>query len=160
MSVYLTITWPDIAYVVHVVSQFVCAPRSTHWAALLRILHYVCGTMFRCLPISSSPDLTLRAYANADWASEISDRKSTSGFCVFLGDFVISWKNKKQSVIAHSTAEAEYRAIAHATSEVVWLRWLLSDMGVTLSSPTPLYRESMTIRVLFRLPIIRLHERT
>ncbi|XP_058187678.1 uncharacterized mitochondrial protein AtMg00810-like [Rhododendron vialii] len=138
--VYLTVTRPDIAYAVHIVSQFVCAPQSTHWAALLRILRYVRGTMFQCLFLSSSSsDLILRAYADADWAGDISDRKSTYGFCVFLGDSLISWKSKKQSVIARFTAEAEYRAMAHATSEVVWLRWLLSDMGVTISSPTPLF---------------------
>jgi hypothetical protein len=137
--VYLTVTRPDISYAVHVISQFVCAPRSTHWAALLRILRYVRGTMFQCLHLSSSSALTLMAYADADWAGDPSDRKSTSGYCVFLGDSLISWKSKKQSVIARSTAEAEYRAMAHATSEVVWLRWLLSDMGVSLSSPTPLY---------------------
>ena len=102
-------------------------------------MRYVRGTLHQSLLLSSTSSLILRAYADADWAGDISDRKSTSGFCVFLGDSLVSWKSKKQSVVARSTAEAEYRAMAHATSEIVWLRWLLSDMGVTYSSPTPLY---------------------
>jgi hypothetical protein len=156
--VYLTVTRPDISYAVHVISQFVCAPRSTHWAALLRILRYVRGTMFQCLHLSSSSALTLMAYADADWAGDPSDRKSTSGYCVFLGDSLISWKSKKQSVIARSTAEAEYRAMAHATSEVVWLRWLLSDMGVSLSSPTPLYCDNKSAIQIAHNTVF--HERT
>jgi hypothetical protein len=156
--VYLTVTRPDISYAVHVISQFVCAPRSTHWAALLRILRYIRGTMFQCLHLSSSSDLTLRAYADADWAGDPSDRKSTSGYCVFLGDSLVSWKSKKQSVIARSTAEAEYRAMAHATSEVVWLRWLLSDMGVSLSSSTPLYCDNKSAIQIAHNSVF--HERT
>lgn len=65
---------PDIAYAVHIVSQFVSAPHSTHWAALLRILRYVRCTIYQCLLLSSTSSLTLRAYADADWAADISDR--------------------------------------------------------------------------------------
>lgn len=102
--------------------------------------------------------MTLRAYADADWAGDPSDRKSTSGYCVFLGDSLVSWKSKKQSVIARSTAEAEYRAMAHATSEVVWLRWLLSDMGVSLSSSTPLYCDNKSAIQIAHNSVF--HERT
>lgn len=60
-------------------------------------------------------------------------------FCFFLGDSLISWKSKKQSLIAQSTAEVEYHAMASAISEIVWLRWLLSDMGVSFESSSLLY---------------------
>ncbi|XP_028087510.1 uncharacterized protein LOC114288224 [Camellia sinensis] len=142
--VYLTVTCPNISYVVHILSQFVYAPCSTHWATLLCTLRYLCGTLLHCLLLSASSDLTLRAYANADWAGDISDRKSTSVLCAFLGDSLISWKSKKQSVVAHSTAEAEYRAMAHATFKIVWVRWLLSDMDVSFSDPTPLYYDNQS----------------
>ena len=102
--------------------------------------------------------MILRAYADADWAGDLSDRKSTSGFCIFLGDSLVSWKSKKQSVVARSTAEAEYRAMAHATSEIVWLRWLLSDMGVTYSSPTPLYCDNKSVIQIAHNSVF--HERT
>lgn len=140
--VYLTMTWTDIAYAVHILNQFVSASRSTHWAKLLRILHYVCGTLHQCLLISSTSSLTLQAYVDADWEGNISDRKSTYGLFVFLGNSLISWKNKKQYVVACSTTEVKYHVVAHNILEIVWLGWLLSDMGVSVSSPTPLYYDN------------------
>ncbi|GFS46083.1 hypothetical protein Acr_00g0100040 [Actinidia rufa] len=89
-SVYLTVTRPDISYAVHIISQYVSAPNSTHWAALLRSLRYVCGTLYQSLLLSFTSGLVLRAYADADWAGDLSDRKSTSDFCVFLGDSLLS----------------------------------------------------------------------
>ncbi|XP_028105873.1 uncharacterized protein LOC114304927, partial [Camellia sinensis] len=78
--VYLIVTRSDLAYAVHVISQFVSAPRSTHWAALLRILRYLRSTIFQGLLFSSTSSLDLVAYADADWAGDVNDRKSTSGF--------------------------------------------------------------------------------
>ncbi|XP_028057971.1 uncharacterized protein LOC114261858 isoform X2 [Camellia sinensis] len=104
--VYLTVTHPDLAYTVHVVSQFVSTPRFTHWATLVRIFLYFRSTIFQGLLLSSTSSLDLVAYANSDWASDVTDRKSTSSFCMLLGDFLISWKSKKQSVVARSTAAA------------------------------------------------------
>ncbi|XP_026452224.1 uncharacterized protein LOC113352640 [Papaver somniferum] len=136
---YLTITRPDISHVVHVVSQFVSAPRSTHYAVVLRILRYLKGTLHQGLHFSSTSDLKLKAYSDSDWAGDVTDRLSTTGYCMFLGNALISWHSKKQSVVSRSSAEAEYRALAHTTSEISWLRWLLGDMGVHLSGPTPLF---------------------
>ncbi|XP_026443007.1 uncharacterized protein LOC113342801, partial [Papaver somniferum] len=136
---YLTITRPDISHAVHIVSQFMAAPRSTHYAAVLRVLRYIIGTLYQGVTFSSTSDLCLRAYSDSDWAGDITDRRSTTGYCIFLGSSLISWRSKKQNVVSRSSAEAEYRALAHSTSEIVWLRWLLEDMGVTLSEPTPLY---------------------
>ncbi|XP_057509198.1 secreted RxLR effector protein 161-like [Actinidia eriantha] len=84
--VYVTVTRPDISYAVHIVSQYVSALRSTHWAALLRILQYVHGTLHQNLLLSSTSSLILRGYADADWAGDLFERKSTSAFCVFLGN--------------------------------------------------------------------------
>ncbi|GFZ02718.1 hypothetical protein Acr_15g0013260 [Actinidia rufa] len=102
--IYLTVTRPDISHAVHIVSQFMSTPRSTHYAAALRILRYVKGAP--------------------------TDRRSTTGYCFFLGDSLISWRSKKQSVVARSSTEAEYRALADATSELLWLRWLIHDLGI------------------------------
>lgn len=137
--VYLTITRPDIAHAVHVVSQFVTSPTTVHWAAVLRILRYLRGTRFQSLLFSSSSSLELRAYSDADWAGDPTDRKSVTGFCIFLGDSLISWKSKKQDVVAVSSTEAEYRAMALTTREIVWLRRLLTDMGVSFSRPSLMF---------------------
>eukprot|EP00257_Ricinus_communis_P021105 XP_015580508.1 uncharacterized protein LOC107262008 [Ricinus communis] len=143
--IYLTITRPDIAYVVHIVSQFVTSPTTIHWAVLLRILRYLRGTQFQTLLFSSTSSLELCAYSDADWAGDPTDRKSTTGFYIFLGDSLISWKSKKQDVISRSSTEAEYRAMASTTCEIVWLRWLLADMGVFLWQPTPLHCDNKSV---------------
>jgi hypothetical protein len=142
--VYLTITRPDIAYVVHVVSQFVASPTTVHLAVVLRILRYIRGTVFQSLLLSSTSFLELRAYSDADYDSDPTYHKSVTSFRIFLGDSLISWKSKKQSIVSQSSTEAEYRDMASTTKEIVWLRWLLADMGVFLSHPTPMYCDNQS----------------
>ena len=156
--VYLTITRPDIAYAVHVVSQFVASPTTVHWAAVLRILRYLRGTVFQSLLLPSTSSLELRAYSDADHGSDPTDRKSVTGFCIFLGDSLISWKSKKQSIVSQSSTEAEYRAMASTTKEIVWLRWLLTDMGVSFSHPTPMYCDNQSSIQIAHNSVF--HERT
>ncbi|XP_026415821.1 uncharacterized protein LOC113311189 [Papaver somniferum] len=133
---YLTITRPDISHAVHIVSQFMYTPRSTHYAAVLIILRYIKGSLHQGMCFLSKSDLTLQAYSDSDWVGDITDKKSITGYCVFLGDSLISWRSKKQSVVSRSSAEAAYRELAHTTSELIWLRWLLRDMGVLISALT------------------------
>jgi hypothetical protein len=156
--VYLTVTRPDISYAVHQVSQFMSAPRSTHYAAVLRILRYLKGTLFHGLHFSAQSPLTLRAYSDADWAGDPTDRRSTIGYCFLLGSSLISWRSKKQSVVIRSSTEAEYRALADTTSELLWLRWLLQDLGVSTSSATPIYCDNRSAIQIARNDVF--HERT
>ena len=104
--IYLNVTRPDISYAVHVVSQFMAAPRYPHYAAVLRILRYLKGTIFDGLHFSSHFSLTLQAYSDADWAGDPTDRRSTTGYFFLLGDFLFSWRSKKQMVVARSSIEA------------------------------------------------------
>ena len=117
--IYLTITRPDIFYAVHVVGQFIAALRSPYYAAILRILRYLKGTIFDGLHFSSHSSLTLQAYSDADWASAPIDRRSITGYCFILGDSLISWRSKKQTIVACSSTKAEYRALAATTAELI-----------------------------------------
>uniref|UniRef100_A0A2N9FKW8 Integrase catalytic domain-containing protein n=1 Tax=Fagus sylvatica TaxID=28930 RepID=A0A2N9FKW8_FAGSY len=156
--VYLTVTRPDIAHAVHLVSQFLSAPHSTHYAAVIHILRYIKGTMFHGLHFSAHSTLDLCAYSDADWAGDPTDRRSTTGFCFFLGDSLISWRSKKQHIVSRSSTEAEYRALADTTSELLALRWLLEDMGLTHSSPTVIHCDNRSAIQIAHNDVF--HERT
>jgi hypothetical protein len=156
--VYLTVTRPDIAHAVHLVSQFLSAPHSTHYAAVLHILRYIKGTIFHGLHFSAHSTLDLCAYSDADWAGDPTDRRSTTGFCFFLGDSLISWRSKKQHIVSRSSTEAEYRALADTTSELLALCWLLEDMGVTHSSPTVIHCDNHSAIQIAHNDVF--HERT
>ncbi|GKU97387.1 hypothetical protein SLEP1_g10536 [Rubroshorea leprosula] len=120
------------------------APRSTHYAAVLRIIRYVKGTLFHGLHFSANSSPVLRAYSDADWAGDPSDRRSTIGYCLFLGNSLISWRSRKQAIPSRSSTEAEYRALGDTTSELLSLRWLLEDMGIPQPSSTDLYCDNQS----------------
>ena len=120
--VYLTVTYLDISYVVHQVSQYLSAPRSTHYAVVLRILRYLKDTLFHGLFYSAQSPLVLRAFSDVNRAGDATDRRSTTSYCFLLGSSLSSWRSKKQTIVAHSNTEAEYRVLADTTSELFWLR--------------------------------------
>ena len=95
--------------------------------------------MFHGLYFSAHSTLDLCAYSNVDWVGDPTDRRFTTGFCFFLGDFLISWRNKKQHIVSRFSTEAEYRALVDTTSELLTLRWLLEDMGFTHFLPTVIH---------------------
>ncbi|KAL6330497.1 hypothetical protein AAG906_040427 [Vitis piasezkii] len=153
--VYLTLLVRHLLCV-HQVSQDLSAPRSTHYVA--RILRYLKGTIFHGLFYSAQSPLVLRAFSDADWAGDPTDRRSTTGYCFLLGSSLISWRSKKQTFVARSNTEAEYRALADTTSELLWLRWLLKDLGVSTSSATPLYCDNQSAIHIAHNDVF--HERT
>ena len=150
--VYLVVTRPDISYAVYILSQFVSSPTHVHYSHLLRVLRYLRGTITRRLFFPRSSSFQLQAYSDATWASD-SDRHSLSAYCICLGGSLIAWKTKKQTAVSRSSAEAELRAIALATAEVTWLRWLLEDFGVSVSMPTPLLSDSTSAINIARDPV-------
>ncbi|XP_014661111.1 uncharacterized protein LOC106804459 [Setaria italica] len=151
--VYLGVTRPNISHAVHILSQFVSALSHLHYNHLLRILRYLRGTISCRLFFPRSSSLYLTAYCDATWASDPSDRRSLSAYCVFLGGSLIAWKTKKQVAVSRLSAEAELRAMAFVTAEVTWLRWLLEDFGVSVSVPTPLLSDSTRAIRIARDPV-------
>jgi hypothetical protein len=106
--IYLSHTRPDIAYAVSVVSQFMHNPSEDHMDAVIRILRYLKGSPGKGLMFSRNSHLKIKGYTDADWAGSISDRKSTSGYFMFVGGNLVTWRSKKQKVVALSSAEAEF----------------------------------------------------
>ncbi|XP_075080077.1 uncharacterized protein LOC142165415 [Nicotiana tabacum] len=135
----LTHTRPDISFVVQHLNQFLQTPCVPHIYAALHLLSYLKDIFDFGLFFSNSPDLSLMVYFDSDWASCADSKRSVTGFCVFLGDCLVSWKSKKQSMVSLSSVEAEYRSMSKAAAEVTWLSMLLSDFGLPSSSPIPLY---------------------
>ncbi|XP_019090156.1 PREDICTED: uncharacterized protein LOC109128397 [Camelina sativa] len=103
---YLQITRPDITFAVNKLSQFSETPRPTHKLVVYRILHYLKGIIGLGLFYSSKAELQIQAFDDADYNSCLDTRRSTSGFCMFLGTSLISWKSKKQKVVSKSSAES------------------------------------------------------
>ncbi|KAM3291620.1 putative mitochondrial protein like [Capsicum chacoense] len=122
---YLTITRPDISLAVSVVSQFLQDPCKDHWDAVIRILKYIKKAPRQGLLYKDKGHTDIVGYSDADWAGSPSDKRSTSGYCVMIGSNLISWNSKKQDVVARSSVEAKYRAMALATCEFIWLKQLL-----------------------------------
>uniref|UniRef100_A0A2N9ERL8 Integrase catalytic domain-containing protein n=1 Tax=Fagus sylvatica TaxID=28930 RepID=A0A2N9ERL8_FAGSY len=129
--IYLTITRPDISYAVSIV-------------VVSFIDHLVISA--------------LKVILDADWAGSPSDRKSTTGYCTFIGGNLVTWRSKKQSVVARSSAEAEYRAMTHTTCELTWLRTVLQEFGLLTQGPTPLYCDNQAAIHIASNPVF--HERT
>ncbi|CAL2228323.1 unnamed protein product [Prunus armeniaca] len=118
--IYLSNTRPDIVHAVSVVSRFMNDPNNHHFAAVKRILRYVQGTKGYDIKYTQEKESILVGFTDNDWAAAIDDRRSTYGHVFFLGSRVISWSLKKQSIVALSTAEAEYISATSTTSEAVW----------------------------------------
>lgn len=136
---YLTLTRPDIMYAVQQVCQFMHSPRDTHLQAVKRILRYLKGTINFGISFISTSSSTLTGYVDSDWAGCPDRRRSTMGHCIFLGANPISWSTKKQVTLSQSSTEAEYKALSSATSELLWISYLLHDLGIAPSSPITLY---------------------
>lgn len=156
---YLNITRPDITYAVQHVSQFMSSPSDTHMEAVKRILRYLKGTLGHGLSLfrSSDPSLLI-AYSDADWAGCPDTRRSTTGYCIFLGPNLISWSAKKQRTVSRSSAEAEYRALAYACADTIWIQGLLRELRYPLPQPVILNCDNLSATYMAANPVF--HSRT
>lgn len=150
---YVTITRPDVAYSVNKVSQYMHSPLDCHWKAVKRILRYLAWTLSYGLHLKSSSTLDIMAYSNSDWASDQDDRKSTSGYCVFLGNSLISWSARKQPTVSRSSTEAEFRSLTQTTCEVLWLQALLLELRICSSQPSIIWMDNLGAIALSANPV-------
>ncbi|XP_019179517.1 PREDICTED: uncharacterized protein LOC109174716 [Ipomoea nil] len=155
---YLTITRPDLSFSVNRLCQFMHSPSSDHWGLLKRVLRYVKGTISYGLRLSASASSTIHGFSDSDWAGCPIDRKSTSGYAVFLGDNLISWLSRKQRTVARSSTEAEYKALADVSAEVTWVVSLLRELGLHSGEPSTLWCDNLGATYLCANPVF--HART
>ena len=121
------------------VSQFMHSPGPEHFEAVYRILRCLKGTPGKGLLFKKRGHLQIEVYIDADWAGSITDGRSTSGYCSFVGGNLVTWQSKKQNVVARSSAEAEFRAVAHGICEVMWIKRMLEELKASDSLPMKLY---------------------
>ncbi|XP_021734041.1 uncharacterized protein LOC110700747 [Chenopodium quinoa] len=155
---YLTFTHPDITYAVQQVCLFMHDPRQAHFDALKRLIRYIQGTIDHGLHLYPSSPTYLITYTDADWGGCPDTRRSTSGYCCFLGDNLISWSSKRQPTLSKSSAEAEYRGVANVVAEACWLRNLLLELHCPLRRATVAYCDNVSAIYLSHNPVQ--HQRT
>ena len=162
-------TRPDITSSLTKLAQYATNYNNTHWTATKRIFRYIRGTSNYALWLGKSIDRNLNSKQNpseiiltsacdADWARDLDDRRSTSGYIFLLNDHVISWQTHKQQSIATSSTQAEYQALSSATKESIWLRTLLAEIGFKQEHPTTILQDNQSTIALANNPTN--HKRT
>ncbi|GKV48270.1 hypothetical protein SLEP1_g55092 [Rubroshorea leprosula] len=151
---YLSLTRPDLCFAVNRQSQFMHNPSDLHWQAVKRVLRYLNGTKFHGLLLRPQTSLSLHGFFYADWASDKDTSISTTGYVMYLGSTPVSWKATKQRAVARSSTEAEYRALAAANSEMVWILNLLHELGIHPSTPPALYCDNIGATYLSSNPVM------
>ena len=151
-----TSTRPDIAYAVGQLCQVCHRPRTRHLEAVKRVFRYLLGTLNQCLHYSASGGMFLEGFTDADWAGDVSARRSTSGWVFRLAGGPVTWSSKQST--ANSSCEVEYIALSAGVKECIWLRDLCMEFGVPQTKPTPIYCDNESAVKLTRNP--EFHART
>ncbi|XP_020696952.2 uncharacterized protein LOC110110013 [Dendrobium catenatum] len=154
---YLTITRPDIAYAVNILFQHMHDPEPSHIHLLKRLLRYIKGMVHFGLSITKT-NLHLCTFSDAYWAGDPITRKSTSKYCTFFCDTLISWTVKKQTTVSRSSIEFEYHALAAATTDIIYLKRLLADFNIGHGNPVYVYCDNTSAIALANNPVF--HART
>ena len=146
--IYLSHTRSDILYAVKILTRFMHSPKISHLQAAHWVLRYLKGTTGWGLHFKRQGMVSLDAYMDSDFASSLIDRRSTTGYCIFLDGHLVLWRSKKQEGVAQSSTEAEFRALAHGLTEVMWIKGILQDFKIKIDCPTIVFCDNeSTIKV-------------
>ena len=156
----MTITWADLTYPVRLISQFMSKPIVEQLQCTHRILRYASGTTYHGLLYRAGIAEQLVYYTEVDWARNVDDHQSTFGYAFSLGSAVVTWCSKKQSIVALSSTEAEYRGEVVATCEAIGLKRPLKALQVEVSDPMTVYWDNLSIIQLMKNPVFTLEPST
>jgi hypothetical protein len=129
------------------------APTTSHAALIKSVLRYLKGTTSLGLHLHGTTSPAITAYTDADWAGYPDTCRSTSGFAIFLRDWLVSWSSKRQTTVSRSNAEAEYRGVANAVSECTWLHQLLGELHCPTDKATVTYCDNTSSVYMSRNPV-------
>ena len=128
-------TRPDVTYAASVLARFVSNPAQVHYVAMQRVLSYLSNTADQVLVFEPQASGNLELLSDANW----SEKFSTAGYVAMLFGCPVAWYSRLQRSVSHSSAEAEYAAASMAAREGIFLRDVMTDMGLSYGSPTPLF---------------------
>ncbi len=143
---------PDITYAVSNVAKFCAKPNKQHWTAVKRIMRYLKGILNLGLLYSKDGSRDCIGYSDADWAGDLDDHKSTLGYMFQISGAAVSWRSKKQTCVALSTAEAEYMALASAAQEAIWMRQLTTDLRNAPTGATVILEDNQSAICMAKNP--------
>ena len=151
-------TPPDISFAVGLLSRFMQAPQKPHLEAALYVFRYLKSHATYSIHYQRGGEVIPTGFSDSDFAGDLEQRRSTSGFIFSLGTGPISWRSKLQTEVAQSSAEAEYRALSEAGREAQWLRNLLEDLGMKFEAPIVIWCDNQSAIKMAKNPVM--HART
>lgn len=150
---YLGFTRPNISHATQQLSQYVQSPCTSHWEGAMYVLRYLKNTSSMGLFFPSNNTMDIIAFCDFDWGACLDTRRSLTGYCIFLGKALISWKTKKQATVSRSTAEEEYRAMVSTVCELQWVSYILKDFHVYASTPITLHCDNLAAIHIAQNPV-------
>ena len=152
-------TRPELYFIIITLSRFVTNPGWLHWLGALYVLIYVRGTIGKGIVFKKFQAFKLSVYVDSDWGSSVDDRKSISGYIIYLGSTPIIWRSKRQKgKPAASSCEAEYISLSQCINEIVWIISFMKELGFSVPLPVPVYCDNKSAKDLAYNPIH--HDRT
>ncbi|XP_026445687.1 uncharacterized protein LOC113346359 [Papaver somniferum] len=155
---YLTLTRPDVSFLVNYVAQFMHQPTDVHLQLAKRILRFIKGSLGTGITLVGGDCSSITAFTDSDWAGFPDSRNTTSGYCVFLGQNLVAWSSKKQPTQSHSSTKAEYKALSVAASEIRWISYIMDELGDHIRYPCTMFCDNIGAGSLTANPIC--HART